>query len=132
MFCDIALNPGPVNFGFVNSRSMGNKGPLINDTIVSNNLDILALAETHIQISNTDRLLRSVTPPGFQLIHRPLMTCWGGSVGLLTRKDLPAEVVDTPTWSTFQKHCYICCYPLKISCGCLCLLYTTFMFLGFS
>ena len=68
---DIALNPGPVNFGFVNCCSIRNKGPLICDTIVSNNLDILALAETHIHISDTDSLLKSVTPPGFQLTHRP-------------------------------------------------------------
>ena len=68
---DIALNPGPINFGFVNCRSTRNKGPLIDDTIVSNNLDILALAETHIHISDTCSLLKSVTPPDFQLIHRP-------------------------------------------------------------
>ena len=51
---DIALNPGPINFGFVNYRSIRNKGPLNGDTIVSNNLDILGLAET--QISDTDSL----------------------------------------------------------------------------
>ena len=54
---DIALNPGPVNLGFVNSCSIRNEGPLIGDTIVSNNVDILALAETHIQLSDTDSLL---------------------------------------------------------------------------
>ena len=73
---DIALNPGPINFGFVNCHFIRNKGPLIDDTFVSNNLDILTLAETHIHISDTDSLLKSVTPPGFQLIHRPRTRSW--------------------------------------------------------
>ena len=97
---DIALNPGPVNLSFVNSRFIGNKGTLIGDTIVSNSLDILALAETQIQISDTESLLKSVTPPGFQLTCR--LTGRGGSVGFLTRKDFPTEVVDAPTYSTFE------------------------------
>ena len=50
----IALNPGPINFSFVNSRSIRNKCPLIGHTIVSNNLDILAIAETHFEIFDTD------------------------------------------------------------------------------
>ena len=98
---DIALNPGPVNLGFVNSRSIRNKGSLIGDTIVSNNLDILALAETHIQLSDTDSLLKSVTPPRFRLSHKPRMTGHGGGVGFLT-KELPTKVVDAPTYSTFE------------------------------
>ena len=85
---DIALNPGPINFGFVNCRPIWNKGPLIDDTTVSNNLDILALAETHIHISDTDSLLKSVTPPGFQLIHRPRTTGRGGGVGFLYQEKL--------------------------------------------
>ena len=70
----------------MNCHSIRNKGPLIGDTIVSNNLDILALAETHVKISNTDSLLKSVTPSGFQLIHSPRATGRGGGVGFLTRK----------------------------------------------
>ena len=62
---DIALNPGLVNLGLLNSCSIMKKGALISDTIVSNYLDILALAETHIQISDTDSLMKSVIPPGF-------------------------------------------------------------------
>ena len=99
---DIALNPGPINFGFVNCHSIRNKGPLIGITIVSNNLDILALAETHIQISDTNGLLKSVTPPDFQLTHKPRTTSHSGGVGFLTRKDLPSKTVDEPTHSTFE------------------------------
>ena len=85
----------------MNCCSIRNKGPLIDDTIVSNNLDILALAETHIHISDTNSLLQSVTPPGFQLIHGPRRT-GGGGVGFLTRKNLPAKTVDAPTHFTFE------------------------------
>ena len=87
----------------MNCHSIRNQGPLIDDTIVSNNLDNFALAETHIHISDTDTLLKSVTPPGFQLIHRPRTTGRGGGVGYLTRKNLPAKTVDAPTHSTFEK-----------------------------
>ena len=86
----------------MNCRSIRNKSPLIDDTIVSNNPDILVLAETQIHISDTDSLLKSVTPPGFQLIHRPRTTGHGGGVGFLTRKNLPAKTVDALTHSTFK------------------------------
>ena len=92
----------PINFGFVNCHSIRNKGPLICDTIVSNNLDILALTETRIHICDTDSLLKSVTPPGFQLTHRPRTIGRGGGVGFLTKKNLPAKTVDAPTHSTFE------------------------------
>ena len=75
-------NPGPVNFRLVNSHSIRNKEPVIGETIISNNLDIRSLTETHIQISDTDSLLKSVTAPGFRL--RPRMTGRGGGVGFLT------------------------------------------------
>ena len=99
---DIALNPGPINFGFVNCHSISNKGPLIGHKIVSNSLDILALAETHIKISDTDTLLKSETPPGFQVTHRAWTTGRGGGVGFLTRKDFSAKTVDAPTHSTIK------------------------------
>ena len=101
---DTALNPGPINNGSVNCHSIRNKGPLIGDTIVSNNLDILVFAETHIQHSDTDSLLKSVTPPGFQLTHRPWTTGCGGGVDFLTRKDLSTKTVDAPTYSTFKNN----------------------------
>ena len=97
---DITLYPGRINFGFVNYHFIRNKGPLIGDTIVSNNLDILALAKTHIQNSDTYRLLKSLTTPSFQLTQRPQMT--GRGVDFLTSKDLPGETVGAPTCSTFK------------------------------
>ena len=63
----------PIHFEFVNSCSIRNKGYLIGDTIVSNNLNISALAETHIPNSDTDTVLKSITPPCFQLIVASLL-----------------------------------------------------------
>ena len=103
---DIALNPGPINFGFVNCCSIRNNGLLIGDTIVSNNPDILAFAETHIHISDTDSLLKSITP-GFQLTHWP-WTTGGGGLGFLSRKDLPSRIIDAPT------HLKILSYQLSL------------------
>ena len=94
---DITLDPGPINFSFVNCSSIRNKGSLIGDTIVSNNLDTLALGETPIQNTDTESQLKSLTPPGFQVAHMPQMTRHGGGVGFLTGKDLPTKTVDAPT-----------------------------------
>ena len=46
---DVAVNPGPTNFGFVNCRSIRHKGPLLHDLIQCSDLDILGLAETQIR-----------------------------------------------------------------------------------
>ena len=45
------------------------------------------------------RSVRSLTPHGFQLTHRPQM--FGGGVGFFTRGDLPPKTADAPTYSTF-------------------------------
>ena len=46
-----------------------------------------------MQNSDTDSLLKSLTPPGFQLTHRPWVSGHIGSVGLFTRKDLHSKTV---------------------------------------
>ena len=46
---DVASNPGPTSFGFVNCRSIRNKGPLLQDLIKRGDLDILGLVEMHIR-----------------------------------------------------------------------------------
>ena len=68
---DVAMNPEPVMLGLVNARSIWNKGPLLADTIASHTFDFLCLTETHICTTDSDSFLRSLTPDGFSLIHRP-------------------------------------------------------------
>ena len=82
---DVAMNPGPVMLGLVNARSIRNKGPLLADTIASHAFDFLCLTETHIRATDSDSFLRSLTPDGFILIHRPRSSGIGGGVGFFIR-----------------------------------------------
>ena len=86
---DVAVNPGPTNFGFVNCRSIRNKGPLLHDLIQHSDLDILGLVETHIRPTDTDGLLNSLTPLNYNLIQKPRYSGLVGSVGCPENPFLP-------------------------------------------
>ena len=73
---DVAVNPGPTNFGFINCRSIRNKGPLLHDFIQCSVLDILGLVETHIRPADTDGLLNSLTPANDNLIKNEGVLDW--------------------------------------------------------
>ena len=92
---DVAVNPGPTNFGFVNCRSMRNKGPLLHDLIKCSDLDILGLVDT-------DGLLNSVTPTNYNLIQKPRSTGLGGDVGFLCRKSFSPSIVSSPVFRSFK------------------------------
>ena len=99
---DVAVNPGPTNFGFVNCRSIRNKSPLLYDLIQCRDLDILGLAETHIRPTNTDGLLNSLTPLNYNLIQKPRCTGLGGGVGFLCRKSFSPSIVSSPVFRSFE------------------------------
>ena len=99
---DVAMNPGPVMLGSVNARSIRNKGPLLSDTIASHAFDFLCLTETHIRTTDSDSFLRSLTPDGFSLIHRPRSTGIGGGVGVFILESYRYCKVDTPNYSSFE------------------------------
>ena len=94
---DVAMNPGPLNV-----RSIRNKGPLLSDTIASHAFDFLCLTETHIRTTDSDSFLRSLTPDGFSLIHRPRSTGIGGGVGFFIRESFKCRKVDTTNYSSFE------------------------------
>ena len=77
---------GAVMLGLVNTRSIRNKGHLLADTIASHSFDFLCLTETHIRTTDSDSFLRSLTPDGFSLIHRPRSTGIGGGIGFFIRE----------------------------------------------
>ena len=80
---DVAAIPGPTNFGFVNCRSIHNKGPLLHNLIQRSDLDIMGLVETHIRPTDTDGLLNSLTPLNYNLVQKPRCTGLCGGVGFL-------------------------------------------------
>ena len=66
---DVALNPGPLKFGFANCRSIRNKGPILCDEIQTGNFDVFGLTETHIKTLDTPSFLKELTPEDFSLVH---------------------------------------------------------------
>ena len=61
----IETNPGPTNvlqMGLLNVRSMVNKGPLVQDIIVSQKLDVLAVTETWITRDDPDAVKLDAAP----------------------------------------------------------------------
>ena len=110
MLCgDVASNPGPTNFGFVNCRSIRNKGPLLHDLIKCGDLDILGLVETHIRPNDTDGLLSSLTLADYNFIQKPRCTGRGGGVGFLCRKTFSPSIVSSPVFRSFEiiKACFL-------------------------
>ena len=85
---DISLNPGPISFGVVNCRSVRNKGPSILDIMTTDSISILAMTETQIRPSDNDSFLRSITPVGFTLCHRPRPHGLGGGVGFFVIENI--------------------------------------------
>ena len=99
---NVVANPGPTNFGFVNCRSIHNKGPLLHDLIKRSDLDILGLVETHIRPTDTDGLLNSLTPLNYNLIQKPRCTGLGVGVGFLCRKSFCPSIVSSPFFRSFE------------------------------
>ena len=94
---DVASNPGLTNFGFVNCRSIRNKGPLLHNLIKCSDLDVLGLVETPIRPNDTDGLLNSLTPANYNFIQKPRCTGLGGGVGFLCRTFSPS-IVSSPVF----------------------------------
>ena len=69
----------------INCRSVKNKGPTIADIVPSQSLDLLNITETHIRSTDTDSLLRSITPSGYKLCHRPPAHGCGAGVGFFCK-----------------------------------------------
>ena len=99
---NVAVNPGQTNFGFLNCRSICNKIPLLHDIIQCSDLDILGLVETHIRPTNTDGLLKSLTPLNYNLIQKPRYTGLSGGVGFRCRKSFSLSIVSSPVFRSFK------------------------------
>jgi hypothetical protein len=113
---DINPNPGPsatkcLNFAHANVRSAAsvtpdiNKPAIIQDFVLTNNIDFLAMTETWLSPSSPQSTLNSLTPPSYSLQHVPRLLGVGGGVALLHKTDLHTSQVPTPTFSTFESLC---------------------------
>jgi len=129
---DVALNPGPINFGFTNCRSIRNKHAVVADFVSSNSINILGLTETHIRSYDTASFLSELTPPNFTLFQVPRPVKLGGGVGFLIEKSFDCTVVSSPGFNSFEHivvnvkwlgHClnFVSVYrPPNLSCSDFC------------
>jgi len=99
---DIEVNPGPVQFGFGNVRSIRNKGPAVADLVTSANIDIFGITETHIRSNDTPSFLSDLTPDGYTLFHIPRLGKTGGGVGFLIKKVFDVSMVASPSFRSFE------------------------------
>ena len=70
--------------------------------IAAHNLDFCCITETHIRTSDADGLLKSVTPSGYTLSHRPRTSGTGGGVGFLINSSYKTKVIDSPLYCSFE------------------------------
>jgi hypothetical protein len=78
----IEPNPGPQTFiGSLNARSIVQRGPLIQDLVMSHNLDALAVCESWIVGDDPDAVKFDVVPSGFRVHHVPRLTATRRSRG---------------------------------------------------
>ena len=62
---------------------------------------ISSVSQKHIRTTDSG-FLRSLTPDGFSLIHRPRSTGIGGGVAFFIRDSYKYRQVDTPNYSFFE------------------------------
>ena len=50
----------------------------------------------------TDSLVRSITPPGYKLCHRPRAHSLSGGVGFFVNHNIHFKIVDSPSYKSFE------------------------------
>jgi len=112
---DIELNPGPIatpknpplKFSQLNARSVlgsvsVDKPSLIQNYILENNIDILALSETWLRPDSLPAMINSVTPDGYICMHVPRPEGRGGGVAFIYRSVFEFRPVKYPKFSSFE------------------------------
>ena len=85
----------------------------------SRSLDLLSITETHIISNETDSLLRSITPSGYKLCHRPRAHGRGGGVGFFVNNNVHFKIVDSPFYESFENIAITIGSPtFVIACDC--------------
>ena len=72
LLAGVEPNPGPsIKCGLINNRSIVRKGPLIQDLIETNDLDLLAVTETLIVNDDPNAIKLDSVPIGYQVVRVP-------------------------------------------------------------
>jgi len=112
---DIELNPGPVTatsqlplkFAQFNPRSvlgsaLEDKPSLIQNYVLENSVDILALSETWLKPNSLPATINSITPDGYTCMHVPRPEGRGGGVAFIYRSSFEFRVLKYPLFSSFE------------------------------
>lgn len=81
-----------------NTRSVLNKTFILNDLILSQNLDFLLLAETCLKPGNSCPLVE-LCPPNYQTLNLPRSTGHGGGIASVFKNNFTCIQI---TWGTFK------------------------------
>ena len=113
---DINPNPGPpsthqLNFTLCNARSASsitldiNKPALIQDFLLTNDTDLLALTETWLSPLTPQTVLNSLTPSNYSMIHVPRPSGTGGGLAVIFKTCLRISQIPVPTFHSFESLC---------------------------
>lgn len=91
-----------IDFCLLNAKSIKNKAGLINDFVVENNTDIMALTETWLLPGDADAtVINDITPRGYIFKHVP-RGGRGGGVGLMFKKHLSLKMKSSKKYKSFE------------------------------
>ena len=92
-----------LSVALLNARSVNNKTLVINDFILENKLDLVALTETWL----TDGALNTpvigeLVPPGYSVINVPRKSGIGGGVAVIYKSDIAVSQCNSPCYQSFE------------------------------
>ena len=93
-----------IRFALWNIRSIRKKAMFLKDYVVENQIDLLAIRETWLDLNNqqTSNIINGLCPLGFAFMHIPRMNNCGGGVGLLYNKCHKIEKQDVASFVSFE------------------------------
>ena len=91
-------------YGLLNARSINNKIEEITDTIISNNLDLLAITETWVTESSTNHAIVQILHglQNFSFTSQARSNKRGGGICLFYKDNLKVSNNVNPAYSTFE------------------------------
>jgi len=114
--CDLQWYNRCLRVGWLNVRSLASKSTAVHETIVSKNLDVLALTTTWHH-NSSDVCLRQAAPPDFGVVDAVRSSHLGyGGIALLYSASLRCRQVDLPPTTTFEA---LCTRFTSGNCSCL-------------